>query len=132
MYRLLHTVPYLHTHTSLRRPLQRPPHPRILKASHLKVIRELKLSLWVPLERNKVDNEGVFDGEDGIIVEVVAVAVEDLRNDGFVVWGCELLRVLVVLLRQGGGEVGSVSVSSRVMCSTYHEVDVCWSHCMSV
>lgn len=86
--------------------LRRPRHRmrlRLLERRQLEIIPQLELSLRVALPREEVDDEGVFDGEDGIVSEVLVTAVEDLRDDGFVGrggdlisfdWSVELERVL--------------------------------------
>lgn len=47
------------------------------------------------LSRQEVDDEGVLDGEDGVVGDVLVAAVEDLRDDGFVGGGGDLGRGLV-------------------------------------
>ena len=77
------------TRTLLRRPNQRIP-LRLLKRRELKIIRQLELGFGVVLAGQEVDDEGVFDGEDGVVGEVFVAAVENLGDDGFVVWGGDL------------------------------------------
>jgi hypothetical protein len=63
---------------------------RVLKARHLEIIWEFKVRLGVPFERCKVDNERVFNCENGVVVDVLARAVEDLRDYGLIAWRGEL------------------------------------------
>jgi hypothetical protein len=67
---------------------------RILKSRHLEVIRQLKVGLWVALERLKVDEQRVLDRKHGVIFYILAIAIEDLGDDGFVA-GRRELRVLL-------------------------------------
>ena len=52
-----------------------------LGISHqLNVILELKSRLGVILSGHKVHNERVLDGEDGVIVQILVLAVKDLGS----------------------------------------------------
>ena len=51
---------------------------------HVDVILQFQLGLLVVLSRHELDHEGVLDGKDGVVVEVVALFVEDLRRNWFV------------------------------------------------
>ena len=48
------------------------------------------MGIVVAFAGEEVDDEGVFDGEDGVVVVVLVAAVEDLRDDGFVAGGGDL------------------------------------------
>jgi len=63
---------------------------RILITRHLKVIRQLKVSLRIALERLEVHQQRTLDRKHGVVFYVLAVAVEELRDDGFVAGGREL------------------------------------------
>lgn len=62
----------------------------IRKSRHLEVVRQLELGVGVALEGEEVDQQRVLDSEDGVVLDVLAAAVEDLRDDGLVAWGGEL------------------------------------------
>ena len=60
---------------------------------HVDVILQFQLGLLVVPSRHELDDEGVLDGEDGVVVEVVALSVEDLRRDWFVAVSQRLCRM---------------------------------------
>jgi hypothetical protein len=66
-----------------RRPLRRVL-LRILKRRHLEVVRQLKFGLGVALKRHKVHQQRVLDCKHGIVFNVLALAVEDLRDNRLV------------------------------------------------
>lgn len=57
---------------------------RVLVTRHLEIIRQLKLRLFIALERLKVHNQRVLDRKHGIVFNVLALPVEYLRNDRFI------------------------------------------------
>lgn len=63
---------------------------RVLICRHLEIVRQVKISFWIFLDRLEVDLERVLDGEHGVVFDVLAVAIEDLGYDGFVAWGSDL------------------------------------------
>jgi hypothetical protein len=65
---------------------------RVLKTRHLEIIGQLEIRLGVALERLEVHNQGVFDGEHRVVVDVLARTVENLRYDGFVARCLELFQ----------------------------------------
>ena len=81
--------------SNLRRPVRLPLSRRV-KLRQPEMIRHLKVRLRIPLQRLEVHDQRVLDGKDGVVADVVACAVEDLRHDGLVVWGCELGFLLVM------------------------------------
>jgi hypothetical protein len=70
----------------------------VLKRRHLEVIRQLKLGLWIALKGLKVHQQRILDRKHGVVFYVLAVAVENLRNDGFVA-GCSELPILSAKLQ---------------------------------
>lgn len=55
------------------------------------VILQLQRSLRVALARHKLNSQFLLDSKDGVIGEVLAVLVEDLRGEGLVALGLNLL-----------------------------------------
>lgn len=64
----------------------------ILEARHFEVVWQLEISLGITLERLEVYNQRVFDCENSVVINVLAVPVEDLRNDRFVSRRSELFQ----------------------------------------
>ena len=60
---------------------------RILKARHLEIIRQLKVRHRITLSRLEIHNQAVFDSKDSVVLDVLAVTVENLRDNGLVA-GC--------------------------------------------
>jgi len=52
----------------------------------------LTSGLWIILAWLKFDHQRVFDGEYRIVIEILAIFVEDLRRDGFVAFDENLER----------------------------------------
>ena len=48
------------------------------------IVLELLLCLFIAGSRYELDDQGVLDGENGVIIKVLAVLVEDLCRDGLV------------------------------------------------
>lgn len=62
---------------------------RLGVGNQFNVVLQFKSSLGVVLSGNKVHNEGVLDGEDGVVVQVLVLAVKDLGSQRAVAFlGC--------------------------------------------
>ena len=67
---------------------------RILIRSHLKVIRQLKLRLRIALKRLEIHKQRVLDRKHGIVIDVLAITIKDLRDNRFIA-GCGKLCTLL-------------------------------------
>lgn len=66
---------------------------RILEARHLEIVRKLKVCFRISLERIEIYNKGIFDCENRVVVDILALSVKDLGNDRFVARCSELRQV---------------------------------------
>ncbi len=57
------------------------------------IVLKLILCLFIAGSRYELDDQGVLDGEDGVVIKVLAVLVEDLRRDGLVSLDKNLIHV---------------------------------------
>lgn len=87
---------------------------RLLKSRQLKIIRQFKICLGIPLAGQEVDDERVLDGEDGVFGEVRVAAVEDLRGDGFVAGGRDLVGKKGAFSWLGLGKAGRGKRGERI------------------
>lgn len=63
---------------------------RILEARHLEIVGQLKVCFRISFKRFEVYNERVLDGEDCVVINVLALPVKDLSDDRLVAGGGEL------------------------------------------
>lgn len=56
----------------------------LLGRSKQDIVLELQSRLFVALSRLEFDNQGIFDGEYRVVIQVLALRVKDLGGDGLV------------------------------------------------
>lgn len=110
---------YIYTNPSYR---QTPFHwPSLFRGrDQLDIVFKLKSSLRVILARHKVHNQRVLDGKHRVVRQVLVLAVEDLRREGFVTFVRSLRAELAQLL------------TCQVTWDTYDDVDMGRSEGVSV
>ena len=60
---------------------------------HENIVLQLLLCLLVTRSRHELDDQGVFDSEDRVIIEILAILVKNLCGDGLITFNKNLFHI---------------------------------------